>query len=136
MNSRLLGVLLVIAHGAIADWHLAVAAKAVPATAPANLAVPLTLIALVHIVIAVAAWAAAPAARGRLLSIFFALSLLFNVYEHFLGPEPNSIFRVAPGEWAGTFRISVFILTATEIIGLWLGARLLLGRPKGASGPA
>ncbi len=127
IKARLFGVFLVLAHGAIGDWHLIVAARAVPASAPMSLTLPLAMIALLHIAVAVVAWLGPARPAGLVLLVFFAAVLVFDLYEHFLGPELNNIFRVAPGEWRSEFQTSVLLLLASELLGLWAATRLWLG---------
>lgn len=130
MSLRAAGALLVLAHGAIGEWHLIVAAKAAPTAGPASLALPLTIIGIVHVIFAIVAWMAAPRASGWVLTVFFAAVLVFELYEHFLGAVPTNIFHLAPGEWAAQFRVSVYLLLASEMLGLWTGTRLLAGSSR------
>ncbi|HXT87299.1 MAG TPA: hypothetical protein VN745_09770 [Verrucomicrobiae bacterium] len=125
MNLRFWGVLIVGLHGGAAIWHLVVTARAVPSAGVMSLTLPITLIALVHAAVMFIAWLTAPRIVAWILSAFFIAMLIFDLYEHFLGAVPTNIFHVAPGEWVGLFRVSVFALLALELVGIAVASRWL-----------
>lgn len=125
MKFRLLGIVIVALHGGGAIWHLIIAAKAVPESAPASLTVPLTMIAVVHAAVIAAVWLVAPRIGAWITAVFFLALLALDLYEHFLGPVPTNVFRLRPGEWATAFRVSVFALLVLEIVGIALSSRIL-----------
>jgi hypothetical protein len=52
-----------------------------------------------------------------ILCVFLLVALGSGIYEHFLGPGLNNVFRVASGDWTAAFRASVFLLVVVEILG-------------------
>src|ERR671928_1589284 len=61
-----------------------------------------------------------------LLVVSMAGSLVFGVLYHFLIFSPDHIFYIPPGDAAGTFRLTAFLLALTELFGVvagWVGLR-------------
>jgi hypothetical protein len=124
---RMLALLVVVAHWAVAVLHLFFAAEVLPAPNNKISWLAVTLITLGHVVVSVALWKLSERLAGFISLIFFLAALGADLYEHFLHASANNIFTVAPGDWAAWFNASVFILLALEILGCSLGI-LLLGR--------
>jgi hypothetical protein len=124
---RMLTLLVVGAHWAVAVLHLFLAAKVLPAPNNDVSWLAITLITLGHLGISIALWKLGDKLAGLLSLIFFLAALSADLYEHFLHASANNIFMVAHSVWTVRFDVSVFILLALEILGCLLGI-LLLGR--------
>jgi len=109
-------------------WHLFIVAKIPPAASNNVNWLAVGLVTLFHFVVTVAWWKLSDRFASWVLFVFFVVVMGAGMYEHFLGPGTNNIFRVAPGSWTAAFQISVFLLVFFEILGCWLGIRFLMGR--------
>jgi K+-sensing histidine kinase KdpD len=56
---------------------------------------------------------------ARMVSM--AGSLIFGVSYHYLIISPDHIFHLPPGDAAGTFRLTAFLLVLTELFGVIVG---------------
>jgi hypothetical protein len=56
-----------------------------------------------------------------LLVVSMAGSLIFGVSYHYLIISPDHIFHLPPGDAAGTFRLTAFLLVLTELFGVIVG---------------
>jgi hypothetical protein len=65
-------------------------------------------------------------AGSLVLVVVFAIGLVIGSLEHFFIPGPNNVFDAGVGGVAFLFRISVALLVALEIAGLWGAARLII----------
>jgi hypothetical protein len=70
-------------------------------------------------------WAQRRLAGSLVLVAVFAIGLVVGSLEHFFIPGPNNVFDAAGGGVAFLFRISVVLLVALQIAGLWGVARLI-----------
>lgn len=125
---RMLALLVVGAHWAVAIWHLFLAAKVLPAPNNNVSSLALALISLGHLVVSLALWKLGDILSALVGVIFFLAALGADLFEHFLHPSLNNIFTVTSGDWTAVFKTSVFILLALEILGCSLGIWLLGGR--------
>lgn len=130
---RLVGFLIIAAHWLAAVWHLFIVARIPPVADNKVSWLAVGLVTLFHFVISVAWWKLSDRFAGSVLLVFFVVVTGAGTYEHFLGPGPNNIFRLAPGDWTVAFQMSVFLLVSFEILGLWLAIRFLKGRRSHAS---
>ena len=126
-RTRLLTLVVLLAHWVVAILHLFLAAKVLPS--PNNHVgwLAITLITLGHFGVAIALWKLSDRLAGLVSLIFFLAALSADLYEHFLHASANNIFMVAPTDWTAGFDASVFVLLALEILGCLLGI-LLVGR--------
>jgi len=121
---RTLALLIVVAHGIVAIWHLFLAARILP---PPNNNVSwmaIILLTPLHLTVAIALWKLSTKFTGLASLIFFLAALAADLYEHFLHASPNNVFTVAPGNWTAWFDASVYVLLALEILGCSLGILL------------
>jgi len=137
-NPRRLALLVVGAHWVVAVWHLFVAAKVLPAPNNDVSWVAISLITLVHVVVATALWKLGDKLAGWVALIFFLLALVFDAFEHLLHASHNNVFMLATGDWTTQFDVSVFVLLALEITGCAVSILLLRGtaHPGGILGQA
>jgi hypothetical protein len=63
-----------------------------------------------------------------LLILVFAIGLVIGSREHFFVAGPNNVFDAGYGGWAILFDVSVALLVALEIAGLWSAGRILVAR--------
>jgi hypothetical protein len=126
-KTRMLTLLVVVAHWVVAVVHLFLAAKVLPAPNNQVSWLAITLITLGHLGVSVALWELSDKLAGLVSLIFFLAALSADLYEHFLHASANNVFMIAPSDWTARFDVSVFLLLALEIVGCLLGV-LLLGR--------
>jgi hypothetical protein len=106
-------------------WHLLLASELNPALSFAEaarigaLTVALTLGGVSLL------WAQRRLAGSLVLVAVFAIGLVVGSLEHFFIPGPNNVFDAGGGGVAFLFRISVMLLVALQIAGLWGVARLI-----------
>ena len=62
------------------------------------------------------------------LIIVFAIGLVIGSLEHFFVAGPNNVFDGGYGGWAILFDVTVALLVALEIAGLWSAGRILVSR--------
>lgn len=62
------------------------------------------------------------------LIIVFAIGLVIGSIEHFVVAGPNNVFDAGHSVWAILFDVSVALLVALEIAGLWSAGRILIAR--------
>ena len=60
------------------------------------------------------------------LMIGFAYGLVIGSLEHFFIAGPNNVFDAGYSTWAILFDVSVALLVALEIAGLWSAGRILV----------
>lgn len=123
---RILGLAVLAAHLIVAVWHLFLVAKILPAPENNVSWFAICLITLGHLGVSVAWLKLSDRFAGLVLCIFLVAALGAGIYEHFLGPGLNNIFRVAPGDWTALFRASVIALVILEALGCWVGVRVLM----------
>jgi len=130
---RQLTMIVIIGNWVVGVWHLFLVAKIL---VPPNNKVSRTAIILItlgHLSVLGALWKLAEKWAAVVSLVLFLVALGVGIYEHFLGPGPNNVFRVALGGTGTLFAVSVYILVGLELLGCWLAARLLTGR--GIHGP-
>ena len=130
---RTLALLIVLAHGTVAIWHLFLAAKVLP---PPNNNVSwmaIILLTSLHLAVSIALRKLSTRFTGLVSLIFFLAALSADLYEHFLHASGNNVSMVAPGDWTALFDVSVFALLTLEILGCLLGISLLGGRTKNST---
>jgi len=126
---RTLALLVVVAHGIVAVWHLFLAAKILPAPDNNVSWLAIMLITSGHLCVSIALWKLSDKFAGLTSLLFFLAALGADLYEHFLHPALNNIFMTAAGDWTAWFDASVFGLLALEILACSLGILLLGGWP-------
>ncbi len=62
------------------------------------------------------------------LIVVFAIGLVIGSLEHFVVAGPNNVFDAGYSGWAILFDVSVALLVALEIMGLWSAGRILVAR--------
>ena len=129
-RSRMLALLVVVAHWMDAVGHLFLAAKILPAPNDHVGWLAVILITSGHLVVSIALWKLADRIAGLTSLIFFLAALGADLYEHFLHASANNVFMVAPGHWTTWFDASVVVLLALEILGCSVGTWLLGGRTR------
>jgi hypothetical protein len=129
-KSRMLALLVVVAHWMDAVGHLFLAAKILPAPNDHVGWLAVILITSGHLVVSVALWKLGDRIAGWTSLIFFLAALSADLYEHFLHASGNNVFMVASGYWTTWFDASVVVLLALEILGCSIGAWLLSGRMR------
>lgn len=134
-KTRMVTLLVVIAHWLIAVMHLFLAAKVLPAPNNDVSWLAITLITLGHWGVSIAVWKLSDRLSGLVSLIFFLAALGADLFEHFLHASANNVFTVAPGAWTACFDASVALLLALEILGCSLGILLLGRRTKNNSQP-
>ncbi|HLW85116.1 MAG TPA: hypothetical protein VKR60_07880 [Candidatus Sulfotelmatobacter sp.] len=135
-KARMLTLLIVIAHWAVAVLHLFLAAKVLSAPNNSVSWLAITLITFGHLCVCIAVWKFSDKLAGLVSVIFFFAALGADLYEHFLHASANNIFMVAPtGDWTIGFDASVFFLLGFEILGCLLGILLLGRRTRNSSQP-
>lgn len=81
-----------------------------------------------HLAVLGFVWKLAEKWAGVVSLAFFLAAVGVGAYEHFLGPVPTNVFRVAAGRTGTLFDVTVYVLTGLELLGCWLGGRLLTGQ--------
>jgi hypothetical protein len=130
MTLRILAVLVIAGHWLVAVWHLFWVARIPGVTDTTVNWLAIGLATFLHFAVSLAVWKLSDKVSGSLLFGFLLVVLGFDIYEHFLGPGPNNVFRVAPGEWTAAFQISVYLLVFLELLGCWLGIRILTAKNR------
>jgi 6,7-dimethyl-8-ribityllumazine synthase len=114
-------------------WHLRLASELNPALSFAEA----TRISVITGVLTLAGvsllWAQRRLAGSLVLVVVFAIGLVIGSLEHFFTPGPNNVFDAGVSGVAFLFRISVALLVALEIAGLWGAARLIRSAWRSAS---
>jgi len=64
------------------------------------------------------------------LILGFANGLVIGCLEHFFIAGPNNVFDAGHSNWAILFDVSVVLLVALEIAGLWSAGRIFLARSQ------
>jgi hypothetical protein len=123
-NLRTYGFLAIPAHWIVAVWHLVLVAKVLPASDNSVHWLAIALLTLVHGGVLLACWKLTDRFAGLTLCVFLLVALGSGIYEHFLGPGLNNVFRMASSDWTTAFRASVFLLAVVEILGCWFGIQL------------
>lgn len=127
-KTRILALLVVIAHWLIAIWHLFLTAKILPAPNNTVSWQGIMFITLGHLLLSIVLWKLSDKVSGLISLLFFLAVGAAEVYEHFVHPALNNVFMVRPGNWTHLWEVSVFGLLAFEILGCLLGILLLTGR--------
>ncbi len=65
-----------------------------------------------------------------ILIIGFAIGLVIGSIEHFLIAGPNNVFDAGYSGWTILFDVSVAVLVALQIAGLWSAGRILVARSR------
>ena len=73
-------------------------------------------------------WTRAKKIGSFVLMIVFAIGFVIGSLEHFFIAGPNNVFDAGHSGWAILFDISVALLVALEIAGLWSAGRILIAR--------
>ena len=106
-------------------WHLRLASELNPALSSAE-AVRIGALTVVLTLGGVILLRAQRRLAGSLvLVVVFTIGLVIGSLEHFFIPGPNNVSDAGLGGVAFLFRISVGLLVALEITGLWGAARLI-----------
>ena len=75
------------------------------------------------IVAVVLLWRGQTRPGAALLGVSMAGALLFGVYYHFVAISPDHVAYLPPGELQGAFRVTAYLLPATEafgaVVGVW-----------------
>jgi len=71
-------------------------------------------------------WARLKRVGSLVLIIEFAIGLAIGSLEHFFIAGPNNVFDAGYSTWAILFDVSVALLVALEIAGLWSAGRILV----------
>jgi hypothetical protein len=117
-----------LANFAVTIWHLYLAGEVNPALPVAEsvrigaFAGTLTLAGVGLL------WTRRKKIGSLVLILVFANGLVIGSLEHFFVTGPNSVFDVGYGGWAFLFKVSVALLVALEIAGLWGTGRMLVAR--------
>jgi len=74
-------------------------------------------------------WRSAAKPAAVLLGISMAASLLFGAYYHYVAVSPDHIAHLPSGDVQGVFRLTAFLLTASQLLGL-TAAMWILIRPE------
>jgi hypothetical protein len=125
--NNLAGFTAIVALGnlGVTIWHLRLASELNPALSSAE-AVRIGALTVVLTLGGVILLRAQRTLAGSLvLVVVFAIGLVIGSLEHFFIPGPNNVFDAGAGGVAFLFRISVALLVALEIAGLWGAARLI-----------
>lgn len=133
---RLFGLLIIAAHWAAAVWHFVLLAKIFPTAPKGTDWLPIVFVSAVHLGLSVLWWTVSIRLAGWVLLVLLSAAMGAGVYEHFLGPGPNTIFRVPSTNWTAAFRASVFVLLVLEILGCWLGFRSVRSKATDKEGSA
>ena len=131
---RLFGLLIIAAHWAGAVWHLVLLAKIFPTPDSGTNWLPIVFASAAHLGLSIVWWTVSIRIVGWVLLVLLSTALGAGVYEHFLGPGPNTIFRVPHTNWTADFRASVFVLLVLEILGCWLGLRSVRSKARDKNG--
>ena len=119
-----------LANLAITFLHLYLAGKLNPALTLASslrigaLAAALTLAGLALL------WTRLKRTGAFVLILTFANGLVIGSLEHFFVAGPNNVFDAGYSGWAIIFDVSVALLMAPQIAGLWSAGRILLARSQ------
>lgn len=131
---RLFGLLIIAAHCVAAVWHLVLLARIFPTPDNGTTWLPIVFVSAAHLGLSVVWWTVSIRLAGWVLLVLLSTALGAGVYEHFLSPGPNTIFRVPPTNWTAAFRASVFVLLVLEILGCWLGLRSVRSKARDKNG--
>ena len=125
----------VVAHWAVAMWHLVLAANVLPPPDNHVRWLAVILLTLLHWGVLVPLWMLSDRLTGWVSLVFFSAALSADLYEHFLHSSLNNVFMVMPSAWTAWFKASVYILFGLEILGLSFGVWSLGRRARGLSNP-
>ena len=106
-------------------WHLRLAGELNPALTFAVVARIGAQTAALTLAGVILLWAKRRLIGSLVLVAVFAVGLVIGSLEHFFIPGPNNVFDAGLGVAAFLFRISVALLIALEIAGLWGAGRLI-----------
>ncbi len=106
-------------------WHLRLASDLNPALSFAQAVRIGTLTVVLTLGGVSLLWAHRKLAGSLVLMVVFAIGLVIGSLEHFFIPGLNNVFDAGVGGVALLFRISVALLLALEIAGLWGTASLI-----------
>lgn len=90
-NLRLLGLLVIAAHGVVDIWHLLLTPKIIPLMTLPQVWPVIGMLAAIHF--AVAVWLLPRRFAGVLLFVLLLAAFLIGGYEHFLSPGLNSVLH-------------------------------------------
>lgn len=116
-NLRLLGLLVIAAHGFVDIWHLLLTPKVLPVGTSPHLSLIFGFVAAIHLAIAVSWWFLPRRFAGPLLFVLLIVAFVFGGYEHFLSSGLNNMFHVPAVDGATAFRLSAIFLPILELLG-------------------
>jgi hypothetical protein len=119
----LYGTVIVLCNCGATVWHLLALAGLHSMLSEGQIVLIVTLVNLIPFTAAILLWTRFRTIGGWLLLASLGIGLLIGIYEHFLRPSPNNVFRVAPGEWTSQFRITAVPLMIVEGLGCWIGVK-------------
>ncbi|HEX8000736.1 MAG TPA: hypothetical protein VF528_20310 [Pyrinomonadaceae bacterium] len=118
----------VIAHAAVATLHGAAHQRLGVGLSTSQSLFVIVVITIAPIVAAILLWKKLPTAGAVILTLSMAGSLLFGVYNHFVGISPDHVSNVAAmsrSSWVSVFQSTAFLLPLTEAAGTIAGIFLL-----------
>jgi hypothetical protein len=104
-----------------------------PALTRENVLLFASLVNLLPAIALILLWTNRPKTAGGLLLLFFVIPFAIGSYEHFLGPGPDNVFRMVPGEWTLPFQASAVLLVLLELLGCWTSFQILRASPLSPS---
>ncbi len=119
----------VLAHAAVVFWHLVLVAKITPGLTELQMLAATTAINLVPAIALVLLWTHSPRLGGLLLLLPLAVGLVIGGEEHFVTPGPLNVFHMAATPWVLPFQVTAVLLLVLEVLGCWIAAQAVRGRP-------
>lgn len=110
-------------HIAVVFWHLVVVSKIHLGLTVPQIAWFTFLVSVLPITAVVLLGRGYNRLGGWLLVLALGMGLCIGAYEHFLGPGPDNVFRMPPGEYTSGFRLSSVLLLVLELAGCVIGGR-------------
>lgn len=92
------------------------------------------VITLAPVLAAVLSWTRHRRIGAWLLLASMSGSLIFGLYNHFVAHSPDHVSQVPAGGWGALFGISAILMSATEVLGCWIGGWAVL-RTRGPRTP-
>lgn len=122
---RLIAAGVVIGHSLAVIWHLIVLAQLRGSLTTGQVVLFSVLINLLPLMALVLPWPQFARLTGWFLLVPFGLGLAIGGYAHFLSNSPDNVFRMAAGEWTTPYRVSATLLLLLQLLGCWVGWRVL-----------
>ncbi len=119
--------LVILGNWVAGIWHLFLAAKVVAPPNNNGSWIAISVMTGLHLAVLAAVWKLPVKGTGIVSCLFFLAALVSGVYEHFLHPGANNIFKIVPSDSKTLFDASVYILAGLELLGCWLATRFLTG---------